>query len=897
MIRWNLTLCSLVLPILLISCGRHEPKQAQTSLSQANSASLVEELKWLPDDVEVVIRVRPQDILRSSAIENLKQSGVREISLLDKDNFKFPLDESHSIDAEEIATVTIGFTDRAAEELQANRSSADPAEFAVDSLLIIEMTENFPLDSLSEKVWRRKEFSEKSYLEQVTSYQDFGPLALFQPHPKLLLVGAATIVRDTIDRATKQSASSLPQRFRQIDPLAHIAVGLAPRDISQIRQMQLPVGLPEDFRSLFETLQRSMQAVSLQVNLTDSTHFQLGISCQSDESAKTLKQLVSETIMNWQAIAESKFADRTEFGFFEGLLQQIVEHLSLTQTGTLVSVQTSIPEEMTTGILSIAANEFGGATKKLTSMTNEPRQRFLPATSLSGVPDGTEMVGTVRWSSLQTSRTEQSTIPPPQLEALIALNQGFADRIVEFGEIQISEALTDTGELKRANTLFAADTIRDTVVFYRSGWTVPTPETGIAFPVTFHYPPAESTQITSLSGEMKVVTFESSLEKTITPTALIRKNPDDKDLRDVGFRVRKLPPTFKGDPESFAISVSSSAAISKAIVLDNQQQPITEAWTESRRLPGGRFQLTVNTFDSILPDNFQLRFKLHKQLASHQVSFEFNDIPIPPVPFAVDDEQIASDLWKHSTVVNDSIRVEAKANWGLTHALNKDGSNRVRPLHVNIDLTGSAIHNPVALGRFNVSTATAGDSKLELLNDSFGEFERMQNELVAYEPFWHSAKLPVDGMQAVLMFEPPSKDVEQIDSLKGDLTIVFAADRKQIFVDDLTEFLDTTIQHPILKEMDLPIHVRQFGDGIVAALPEDQPFAIAEMLVLDEFGGQSRKVYAGRQSFDGTTVFSFDGEDKLSKPLPVRITVNQSLQERPIPFEFRDLKIPERPSD
>ena len=896
MIRWNLTLCSLILPILLISCGQPQPKPIQTDSSRANSAARLGELKWFPDDVEIVVRVRPRDILRSSAFETLKQEVGRENSLLDKDTFKFPLDESHAINAEEIASATIGITDSAAKELQSKPMSTDPTDFAVDSLLIIELTEDLPLASLSSKVWRQEQYAGHNYVEQVNSYQVDGPLALFQPRPKTLLVGAVTTIRDAIDRVAKQSTSTSPQRFRQIDPLAHIAIGLAPRDISQIRQLKLPVGIPQDLGDLLATWQNSTQAISLEVNLTDSTQFQLGITCQSDELASTLKQQISESITTWQASAKSQFRGRTEFGFFEGLLQQIVENVSLNQTGELVSIQTSLPEEMTKGILSIAASQFFRTTEKLTSEA-KPQLKFLSTTSLSGASDETEMVGTVRWSSIQTSRTQQATLPPPQLEALIAMNRGFADRIIEFGEIQIDQMLTNRGELRRTNTLFAADTIRDTVVFDPRGWTVPAPEDGIAFPITFHYPPDESTRITSLRGNMRVVTFESSIEKTITPKALIRQDPEDKELRDVGFRVRKLPPTFKGDPESFAISVNSSSAISDAIVLDDQANPMIDAWADARRLPGGRFQLTVNTFDSVLPDNFQLRFKLHKQLASHQVSFEFKDLPIPPVPFEVANEQIASARWTQFIIDNDSIHVEAKANWSLTHALNENDSNRVRPLHVNIDLTGSAIRYPVSLGQFNVNVATAGDSKLELLDDSLEEYVRMQDELVAYEPFWHSAKLPVDGMQAVLMFEPPSTDIERIDKLKGELTIVTAEDQKSIFVEDLTEFLDTTIKHPMLAEMNIPIHVRQFGDGIVAALPEDQPFAVAEMLVLDEFGGQSRKVYAGRQTFDGTTVFSFDGEDKIPKPLRVRITVNQSLQESQIPFEFRDLTIPERPSD
>lgn len=884
----------LTLAVLCVAGCQKTPTDVPASEVRSTQVAPHPNCLWFADDVEILIQLRPSALMTTDAFRSFREMLESENGrLLDVLGWNIALPDGTELRPNEIESLTIGLAADIVNDLREGTHVPAAKDFAVDSLCVIRLTKARRLQAPPpDSRWQEKETGDVVYFEQESGVADIGAFAMFQPDDRTLLLGASTTVLAAIDRSAR-AANVTAERFQFVNAEAQIVVALAPGNLSLIRETNIPTGMPKPLHDAAAALTKNVQAGAIELNVTQIIDLIVRVECPDSPAAEFVTSALEDVLAEWKSETKTQFESQNELSFSAGLLLPIAESLAIQRTGKSVSISAHLPAETTQGLATIAASEFSrralSALKPL-SRSERSLPNVTPAESFAGLDDQAKMMATVDWSISRAMSSDPRELPIPNLETVIAITGEAAEGVIELGKIQLTTAETDVEPLLRANTLFDADAIREMIVFTPTGWIVPNPEHGFAFPITFRMPLDRPRKITKLSGTMEFVTASKGQEVTISPLALIDRETSDSILEQADLQVRRLVPTFDGDAESIAVSVKSSGAMTHLEVLGPDGGALNGAWTESQRLPGGRFQVTLMSLDEKLPAGLQLRFQLHEQLDHHTVRFDFRDLPIPVPPVELSEQQ----HWLRSSATDapSGVDVTARANWDQTQSLSDDDVQQTKTIRVHINFTGPELNSPVALGQLKRLRATAVEHDLTLQDDPLGVLDDLQSELVPYDPLWISTDSPIDGMQAELMFESPLTDVQQIDQMTGEITLLSAENQISIVIDDLHTFVDRTIDHSVLKDTEITINVKNFGKGLVVTLPKDQPFSIAEMLPLDEFGRHSHAVYSGRQAFDGVTTFSFNADDELPHPLPVRMTINQGLKEFVVPFEFRNVTVP-----
>ncbi len=539
----------------------------------------------------------------------------------------------------------------------------------------------------------------------------------------------------------------------------------------------------------------------------------------------------------------------------------------------------------------VSAPEDGNSTKT-TSITDSA-----PSIKVTGLPSDFRLNGRIEWNHSLFKTLDGITLPP-RLRVLLVLNESEEREIVAYGNLRLGSSKTDSGRLKLAQG-YPSERITSGLIplDHFLLWKNQSGNETVV-PIDFLYPPKESKTLTELKGKLSLMTAGVSSVETISDLqSFISHDSSEAKLPPDGVEVHLLPPEYKGASSSIAVTFTSDVIISDAHILDDEGNRLRETWAELSQLPDGRSRIVVVSESEPMTEKWQLQFKRHSELDQSEIDFEIRNLPIPKLELEVSEEQKRLVRWTPSSVkssVPTDHHVEAKVNWGRIVTFEQGDMKVSSPLEISVDITGPKAAKTIGLGQLQIDSAVAAGEQLFPIKEEGDSFSGLREGIFAYEPSPYALH---DGAQAVFLFQPARDEVRKIDEFSGSLTLLTAMSQKNFVVENIMQYMGKAIEHPLLKKHNITLIPEMFGNGLNVPVKADNVLVVQEMAAVDKSGSTSRSVYSGRQQFNGRTVFSFTAKGKLPEVIPVRITINEGLEEMTVPFAFKNLDVPPKPKD
>ncbi|MDB4742864.1 hypothetical protein OAF98_00135 [Planctomicrobium sp.] len=415
-------------------------------------------------------------------------------------------------------------------------------------------------------------------------------------------------------------------------------------------------------------------------------------------------------------------------------------------------------------------------------------------------------------------------------------------------------------------------------------------------PLHFQYPRSEDPVITQLKGSLTVI----SAEKTEIHTIMnLREFIQDQSIHpDLGTEIVNgfvLPPAFEEDLESFALTFNHDVLVTDAKLLDQDQQELIESWSIITVLPDGRSRIQIEQLAVPHSEDVSLQFELNSNLNSRRIGFDLKNLQIPEI-----EDTESQQVNKYSTGepipknIKSGIELQAhtvRSSFPLVFST--EDTQPDHPVEVRIEVFGETTPDTVAVGNLKIEELQTDTGSLTPVSDDSLFFNKLRKGLQFYAPENHYVLPALEGVMVAYQFEPPKPSIKMIEKFSGELTLLTAKSHEYLILDNIMESLGEPLVHPALEKNGIELTPVLFGDGVNITVDPKHGFKISEMAAIDASGGTFRTIYSGRQKFGEKIVFSFHAQDKLPQQIPVRIRINHGLEEIRVPFEFKDLPIPE----
>ncbi len=534
------------------------------------------------------------------------------------------------------------------------------------------------------------------------------------------------------------------------------------------------------------------------------------------------------------------------------------------------------------------------------SLELETSSDRLTSVTAEGLPSGLQLNGRVEWYHSQFT-TLDGIVLPPKLRMLLVLDESNEREIVAYGNLRLSSSKTDSGRLKLAHGYPAERLASGLIPLDHFLLWKNRSRNETVIPIDFLYPLGDPKSLAELNGKLSLVTAGASSAETIFDLqSLIGNDTPNAKMPPNGVEIHLLPPEYEGASSSIALIFTSNAIISDAHVLDKKGNRLKETWAELSRLFDGRTRIVVASDIDPLTEEWHLQFMRHSELIQSEIDFDFRNLSISTLDQEVAEEQKRLVRWSQSSKksgVPQDHHVEAKVRWSNITSIDENGNQNSKPLKIHVDIIGRRAAKTVGFGRLNVDSAVAAGEQLISIKEENATYSGPHDGVVAYDPLGFFPQAPVDGARVVFQFQPMRDGVRSIDELTGRCTLLTAKSQQSFIIEDIMQSLDQAIEHPVLKKHNITLIPEMFGSGLSIPVKAENVLAVQEIAAIDKSGGASRSVYCGRQQFNGRTVFSITGQSKLPEVIPVRITINEGLEEMTVPFSFKDLPIPLKPKD
>jgi hypothetical protein len=845
---------------------------------------------YFGEDVEAVARIRLMSIRHSPFMKALTAAGI--------EIHDGTLELHSGIHVSDVYTVTFGL--RGLSELDAETLRHGPAvlERVTPSLLAVIRTANPMNPSLLSRQpeFSRREHAGLTYYRRNAVNPSEPDMAFCMPHDMTLLVGPEEEVR----AATERRSGRPDSRLSFVDSEADLVIALCPRDASVFRSWPLPE-LKPGYSAFLSTVQQHVERLALEVNFSEEIELACRFECDSPAPAAALAEAAGDMIELARGDLEKQGED---LAMFLGILRPLVDRLEGTADGSTATISTSLPPEAAKLIAEIVPALASGFRQEEFSDSRFRRDSVdqllsaaRPAERLDGLDEEAELHAALVWEETAIPPEADGGQAPPQLKAHLILRGGKVRRAVGYGKHRVLSCRVDRGRLKQAQATFTADAAREIILFDRRGWP-PMPEDGLIIPLAFHYPQDAPREIEELSGSFELLVSGRDVRKMISDLKhLVRFPHEDEDLEAAGFDIRLQRSSFEDAPETIVVSLNPSNVLAE-MDISRFKQPDERIWPDRRLLPDGSSHYLFTTGDGPFPDGVQVEGTLHSDLETITVNYRFEGLRIPEMNAEVSDEQKALAAWFPSSASQpppEGIELAARARWSTLTNFDSEGTPLPRDLEVAIDLTGPRAVQTIALGRYQIDSARAGDADLRVQREGFGTFQAALRDLELYDPLGFSTQLPPDGVQAVLLFQRPRTAPEAIEDVTGRLSLITASSRRVFTLENILDSLGREISHPVLEEAGVKL-VPQEESGVINILVEaESPFSVTAMEAVDPHGHVYRDVYVGRSHNQKTVEFSLLPEDELPQQVGLRITLHEGLETHEIPFRFERLPLGREP--
>lgn len=483
----------------------------------------------------------------------------------------------------------------------------------------------------------------------------------------------------------------------------------------------------------------------------------------------------------------------------------------------------------------------------------------------------------------------------PEVEVQLELQLEENGQIIGIRDLNIEQATTEAHRLRLAVIDAMQKMVHGTFIPDDKSVFIPGSASGPTVSLFFQHPGQPSQTIQTLKGSLKVIHAEHL--ETFTATnfkSLVEDRSDGSPFSKILSGVSVTSPDFDGGLPSYVFTFNKDALVIRASILTPDGRPANEFWPTIDVLPDGRSRIIIEQHHKELTDDLSLQFELASKLREERVDFSNENLQVPSTETSPSIERPqfhrSKSLPEHKSK---SIVVEAyvkRSEFPLP--FQNDERTPHLPVEVHLEIFGDRIADTVALGHLKIDRLLSNAGTLKRVDDPTSYFSRLQHGFVTYAPQDHYVHPPVEGAIATFQFESPPGSVTAIDEFAGELRIVIAKSDRYFIVNDLMDSLDTPLINSILKEHNLELIPTLFGDGINISLTANDALKVTDIVAIDQSGGESKTIYSGRQQFGNKTTYSFHAENELPPKLPVRIRINQEIEEIRIPFEFSDLPIP-----
>lgn len=489
------------------------------------------------------------------------------------------------------------------------------------------------------------------------------------------------------------------------------------------------------------------------------------------------------------------------------------------------------------------------------------------------------------------------SIPVPEIEILIEHGLKDSSSVIAYQDLHIAEAFTESEHLSLAASYDMKQVTHGVFIKPETFATRLSPAVDSSIPLYFQYPRSEDRVITHLKGEVTVISAGKTEIHTIQK---LREFIQGQSVHpDLGTEIVKgfvYPSEFVAGLEAFEFTFRNGFLATEAKLLDAKHEELIESYPSRDVLPERRSLLRIESHLTPLDKNLSLQFKLHSDLSMSQIQFDLKGLQIPEIDDSILEQTDRKITGKPISVnLQRGIYVQASPTrkFSLVESINNEWQPKPY-LEVQVEVFGEKLADTIAVGNLKKETAIAGSRSLVRTRGEYDLFSKLQRGLQLYMPDDYYLSPPVQGAVVSFPFELPPSSVKTIEEFSGDLTLVTAKSHEYLLIDNIMESLGEPLQHPTLKEHSIELTPVLLGDGINITVDPKHGFKVSEITAINASGATSTTIYSGRQQFGEKIVFSFHAEDKLPPVIPVRIRINHGLEEIRVPFEFKDLPIPEQ---
>ena len=516
---------------------------------------------------------------------------------------------------------------------------------------------------------------------------------------------------------------------------------------------------------------------------------------------------------------------------------------------------------------------------------------------LSGLPEGVTLKGRAGWSNAEMFEQDGKTPLPRTLAVQIDYLGGLAAKGVEFGNLQVSRLVVEPDQhlkvTEAPGTFGEIGPYKGYAGIKRNEFLSKHPEDGVRVELDFERPLTLPTKIAVVEGTV-VLKYAEQTKDIVVPKLIDQagKVPGDSDLKAAGFHVELKT---EGTEKNLTMIFGPGAKVADLKLVGPDGNPLEDAPYVMRLDYGGivRYGCTVPVSGS--PGTMGAKVTLHTVIREVTLPFRLENLTVPPPP---DPAVTPSSPWRLASgksKVPPGLFVQGRLKWENTSSFdNKPPSPEI---HLTVDVTGPQAFVVVGAG-FQKIDAAETDVKRSLNpkpaglpsgGDRSKQFSKvMGNPLLSRQP--------PDGVQVAFGFEPSPISFSKVTYVAGSFKLLVAKERKKTVLDKLPSRIGKSATTPELRAagIELKLAKDEFG-GMTMKLAKGNPWAVGDALLVRE--STEGELDFPNMMFDPAEKSGslYLGDNKLKANDALEITYYTGVEELEFSFEFEDLVVPPLP--
>ncbi len=641
-------------------------------------------LRWMPADTELLVHVKVADIwqapLLKSALDTPEAAaGVAEFQ------------QKTGLVPTEIESITLGVADLTGALLRSKSASGPPLPppgsgppgsgppgFGPAMLpnpltairpedqrvvVVVRTKKSVDFEAIAKTApnGQMKDKNGKKYVE-VPSQPSQPASGGWSPDSNTLIFGTLTDLLATIDRGETVTPR---KEFAGVDHTSHLVLASV---VKETKPEDLPAGIemPAGAAMMQESLkQYGLQGVSLGLSIKGGFDLKVSAMSGSADGAKKLKTDIETQLAGLKDLFGLIKASQPPL--YGELGDMLLNGLKIDEQSQVVKITTGIPDSAQQKLEQLPAvvmkqifeggiNTLAGGPDKDSNANFSPGLSTTPgavnlspgnfgemkkpgetaavdAAKAEGLPDGITLSAKTSWNEFPDMSADGKSTFPIQL-MLDAKGDGLST-ICAFGQVAPKTMTLEGGGVlktsKNAMMMFGPDPLKSLVPYdFEDPFGFDHPKGTMRVKFSVEPPAAAAAKITALEGTFKYLTSEKSDEFTISeaPKKAL-KALADPELKAAGVKLLLAKGGGLGG-ETLTLSCGKGHFLGK-VGMSNPDDANGVTQYFNSEIDKGQTVYRIQAFEQggKFSEKMQVKFKLHRDVKEHTVSFRFENVPLP----------------------------------------------------------------------------------------------------------------------------------------------------------------------------------------------------------------------------------------------------------------------------